>query len=409
MKKIVSILLAVLVVFSMFAFTASAAAAPTFTAKADKTDVKVGDTVKVTVSTSKNSKLTVATLALKYDPAYFEVTEKTGAKAFDLETFGEKAGQVRFLATQDVGAVLADSATTLFTVSFKVLKTGGTINLVVEEAYVDEGGKDVNVTADAAKKVNSIKFTEASTPTPPPAECTHANKEEKVTKEATCVEAGTKTTTCKDCGKVLGTATIPATGKHDFADPEVVKAPTCTEKGLEEGKCKNCNTVTQQEIAKVPHEAGEAKVTTQPTCTEAGVKTTTCKNCDAVVKTEQVAKLGHKFGDKAVTKEATCTEKGLKEGKCERCNATVKEEIPMADHKYGEKIVVTAATATKDGKFKRVCSVCGNEKFGVINKTGSKPHPGDLGDAPMGVSMTLAFAAAGLALVTGTTVRRKRK
>ena len=171
----------------------------------------------------------------------------------------------------------------------------------------------------------------------------------------------------------------------------------------------NCNTVTQQEIAKVPHEAGEAKVTTQPTCTEAGVKTTTCKNCDAVVKTEQVAKLGHKFGDKAVTKEATCTEKGLKEGKCERCNATVKEEIPMADHKYGEKIVVTAATATKDGKFKRVCSVCGNEKFGVINKTGSKPHPGDLGDAPMGVSMTLAFAAAGLALVTGTTVRRKRK
>ena len=79
MKKIVSILLAVLVVFSMFAFTASAAAAPTFTAKADKTDVKVGDTVKVTVSTSKNSKLTVATLALKYDPVYFEVTESIEA------------------------------------------------------------------------------------------------------------------------------------------------------------------------------------------------------------------------------------------------------------------------------------------------------------------------------------------
>lgn len=409
MKKIVSILLAVLVVLSMFAFTASAATAPTITAKADKTEVKAGDVVKVTVSTSAKSKLIVTTLTLNYDPAYFEVTEKVSAKAFGFETFGQKAGQVKFVATQDVGVVVADSVTTLFTVSFKVIKAGGTISLNVEEAYVDEDGKEDNVTADVAKKANSIKFTEASTPTPPPAECTHANKEEKVTKEATCVEAGTKTTTCKDCGKVLGTATIPATGKHDFADPQVVKAPTCTEKGLEEGKCKNCNTVTQQEIAKVPHEAGEAKVTTQPTCTEAGVKTTTCKNCDAVVKTEQVAKLGHKFGDKAVTKEATCTEKGLKEGKCERCNATVKEEIPMADHKYGEKIVVTAATATKDGKFKRVCSVCGNEKFGVINKTGSKPHPGDLGDAPMGVSMTLAFAAAGLALVTGTTVRRKRK
>lgn len=409
MKKIVSILLAVLVVFSMFAFTASAATAPTITAKADKTAVKAGDVVKVTVSTSAKSKLIVTTLTLNYDPAYFEVTEKVSANAFDFDAFGQKAGQVKFLATQNVGVVVADSVTTLFTVSFKVIKAGGTISLNVEEAYVDENGKEVNVTADVAKKVNSIKFTDASTPTPPPAECTHANKEEKVTKEATCVEAGTKTTTCKDCGKVLGTATIPATGKHDFADPQVVKAPTCTEKGLEEGKCKNCNTVTQQEIPTVPHKAGKAEVTTQPTCVEAGVATTKCTVCKAVIKTEQVAKLGHKFSDKAVTKEATCTEKGLKEGKCERCNATVKEEIPMADHKYGEKIVVTAATATKDGKFKRVCSVCGNEKFGVINKTGSKPHPGDLGDPNTGASLSFAFAAAGLALATGTVVRRKRK
>ena len=94
MKKFISVLLAVLTVFSMFAITASAAKAPTITVKADTTAVKVGDTVKVTVSTSKNSKLCSATISLVYDPEYFQVVNQTSTAAFSMERFGEIEGKV---------------------------------------------------------------------------------------------------------------------------------------------------------------------------------------------------------------------------------------------------------------------------------------------------------------------------
>ena len=365
MKKIVSILLAVLVVISMFAFTASAAvSAPTITATANASTAKVGDTVKVTVSTSKNSKICAATLSLEYNPEYFQVVNKTDAGAFAMVEFREPAGAVSFFAISN--SCIGDAATALFTVEFKVLKTGGQIKLVAKELYV----LDNKGTADNKDDDEDVNMTSKIAPVTISFGCPHANKEDKVTTAPTCTAAGVKTTTCKDCGATVGTSAVPAAG-HKFADATVTKEPTCTEKGLKEGKCTVCDAVTQEEIPVKAHDY-EVKVT-----------------------------------------DPTCTEKGLKESTCKACNATVKEEIPTVAHKYGEKIVVTAATATKDGKFKTVCSECGHEKFGVINKTGtSKPgtsQPGDLNDPNTGVSLTFAFAAAGLALATGTVVRRKRK
>ena len=144
MKKIISVLLAVLTVFSMFVITASAAKAPTITVKADTTAVKVGDTVKVTVSTSKNSKLCSATISLVYDPEYFQVVNQTSTAAFSMERFGEIEGKVMFLGITN--SKISDSATELFTAEFKILKTGGTIELLPEEVYVVDGDNDVNVT-----------------------------------------------------------------------------------------------------------------------------------------------------------------------------------------------------------------------------------------------------------------------
>ncbi len=157
MKKIISILLAVLTVFGMFAITASAAKAPTITAKADVSAVKVGDTIKVTVSTSKNSKLCVATLSLLYDEAYFKVTNKTATNAFSMAEFGVSTGKVKFTAISNSN--IKDTATDLFTVEFKVLKTGGQIELAAEEVYVVDGANEVNVT----NKINAVtlKFNES--------------------------------------------------------------------------------------------------------------------------------------------------------------------------------------------------------------------------------------------------------
>lgn len=324
MKKIVSILVAVLVVFSMFAITASAAVStPTISAVSNVNTAKVGDTVKVTVSTSKNSKLGAATLALEYDANYFEVTNKTASGAFSLEEWGGTAGKVVYFGV--TSSNIKDDATTLFSVEFKVLKADGTIKFVAEEAYLnDDKGtedtgddEDVDVTAQIASKTITIG-------------CAHANTEDKVV-ESTCTVAGSKTSTCKDCGKDLGTTALPL-AKHDFENA-------------------------------------------------------------------------------VVTKEATCTEKGEKTGKCKVCGVETKEEIPMVAHKYGDWKVITPATETKDGVKERTCEVCKTVDKGVISKkpTASAPDDGSANIPNTSASMAFAFAAAGLALATGTVVRRKRK
>lgn len=317
MKKIVSILVAVLVVFSMFAVTASAANVPTVSAVANVNTAKVGDTVKVTVSVSKDSKLGAFTAALQYDATEFEVVTGTAAGAFSSELLNTATvGKVIYVGA---AATTIDGAkTTLFTVEFKVLKTGGTIKFVVEEAYVADGENDVDVTAQIASKDITIG-------------CAHAEKTETVTKAPTCTEAGEKTVACKDCGASLGTAAVPATG--------------------------------------------------------------------------------HKFADAVVTKEATCTEKGEKTGTCTVCGEKTTEVIPMKDHKYGDWKVVTPATETKDGVKERTCEVCKAVDKGVISKkpAAGKPDDGSANIPNTSASMTFAFAAAGLALATGTVVRRKRK
>lgn len=317
MKKIVSILVAVLVVFSMFAITASAANAPTISAVANVNTAKVGDTVKVTVSTSKNSKLVALDAQMKYDATEFKVISETKTDAFSMAELNTKvAGTIKFSGA--VGTIINDAATTLFTVEFEVLKVGGTISFAVDSAYVNDGTDDIDVTAQIASKNITIG-------------CAHAEKTENVTKAPTCTEAGEKTVACKDCGASLGTAAVPATG--------------------------------------------------------------------------------HKFADAVVTKEATCTEKGEKTGTCTVCGEKTTEVIPMKDHKYGDWKVVTPATETKDGVKERTCEVCKAVDKGVISKkpAAGKPDDGSANIPNTSASMTFAFAAAGLALATGTVVRRKRK
>ncbi|MBR5246934.1 MAG: hypothetical protein IKV25_06150 [Clostridia bacterium] len=362
MKKIVSILVAVLVVFSMFAITASAAGAPTISAVSNVSTAKKDDIVKVTVSTSANSKLCSFGAELIYDATEFEVVTGTTFNAFPGAEYlnTATAGKVKYTGASATN--INDATTTLFTVEFKVLKAGGTIKFAVEEAYVTDGTNDIDVTAQIAGKNITIG-------------CAHANKEDKVTTAPTCTAAGVKTTSCKDCGAALGTSAVPAAG-HKFADAVVTKAPTCTEAGEKTG-----------------------------TCTVCGEKTTSA-----------VPATGHKFADAVVTKEPTCTEKGEKTGKCTACGTEAKEEIPMAGHKYGDWKVVTPATETKDGVKERTCEVCKKVDTGVISKKPATNKPSgddnrveaDLGNNTS-ASMTFAFAAAGLALVTGTVVRRKRK
>ncbi|MBO5333995.1 MAG: hypothetical protein J6B37_07795 [Clostridia bacterium] len=166
MKKVLSIFLAVLMVFAIIPTTVFAASAPVITATADKTTVKVGDTVKVTVKLPANSNLVSLQYTIKYDSTCFQLVDKsmTLGNCFPFETSNVNVkGEVRYIAaTKDA---VNSSAATLFTVQFKVLKTGGKITFNIDEAYiVDSNGKDVDVTsACASASTKSITFKAATT------------------------------------------------------------------------------------------------------------------------------------------------------------------------------------------------------------------------------------------------------
>ncbi len=164
MKKVLSVFLAALIILAIIPSTVFAASTPKITASADKTAIKVGDTVTVTVKVAANSNLVSLGYSLKFDTSYFQVVSESSTLggAFPYEMTNENiTGEVRYMGATN-GKVTA--AKTLFTVKFKVLKTGGKITCNVSEAYVLSGGEDVNVTSScASNSTKSISFTTSST------------------------------------------------------------------------------------------------------------------------------------------------------------------------------------------------------------------------------------------------------
>ena len=74
--------------------------------------------------------------------------------------------------------------------------------------------------------------------------CLHAVTSSKVTKEATCTEAGEETTVCSLCGEIISTKEIATLG-HDIGEWIITKQPTCTEKGVESRECSRCHEILE--------------------------------------------------------------------------------------------------------------------------------------------------------------------
>ena len=196
---------------------------------------------------------------------------------------------------------------------FKVLKcSADPVSVTIRDLYYTDGNESSDkVTLTANVTVNHPQD----------------QREEKVTKEATCTEKGSKSIICKVCGATLETQEIPALG-HKAGDWKVTKEATCTEKGSREQRCTVCDEVVKtEEIAALGHKAGDWKVTKEATCTEKGSREQRCTVCDEVVKTEEIAALGHKDGKWKITKESTFTEKGSKELHCAVCDEVIKTAV----------------------------------------------------------------------------------
>ena len=268
MKKFASVLLAVLVAFSMFSFVVSAAA-PKLTVTADKTNVKAGDTVTVTVKLSEKSGLGVLTFKVKYDSSVLKATDM---KAGDLgATVNVKTG-IATMAT----ATTFEAAGTVCTMTFEALKDGeANVTLEVTEAYdanlseVTMDAGSVKVTVGAGETTTEPTTAEPTTAEPTTAEPTTEPTTEHVctwsswaeTKAPTCQAEGVKTRNCTVCGE----SETEAIAKVDCAYKWVVtKEATATAYGEKALKCTMCGDVKETQKLALKTEGSGAGTTTKP-------------------------------------------------------------------------------------------------------------------------------------------------
>lgn len=201
----------------------------------------------------------------------------------------------------------------------------------------------------------------------------------KNTVPATCGTDGRIDTVCANCGDVIATEVIPATGAHTWDNGTVTTEPTETTPGVRTFTCAVCSQ-TKTEV--IPATGAHTFVFTKniaPSCTEAGYDLYTCSGCGATEKRNSKPALGHKWDSGTVTAEPTEKDPGTMTYTCTVCGQTKTEVIPATGphtHVWGEGTVTVAPTETTPGVRTYTCTVCGQTRTEIIPATGSAVCPG---------------------------------
>ena len=234
MKKVISILIALVLTFALFCVPASAAG--TGTLALSNADGKQGDTVTVNVNLNSNPGL----ITMKFTVSWGDGLELTG-----VSNSGLLAGWTTPAPTISSPYTLrwADSLSTtnstktgkIATLTFKIKDNATvgnkTVTLTFSESRDANGGKNTFGNATATVKVNCKTHSYGNTytkisDTQHSRTCSACGNVEKtnhtwnggtVTKTANCKETGTKTYTCtaNGCGATK-TETIAKTNNHTF-------------------------------------------------------------------------------------------------------------------------------------------------------------------------------------------------
>lgn len=201
----------------------------------------------------------------------------------------------------------------------------------------------------------------------------------KNTVPATCGADGRIDTVCANCGDVIATEVIPATGAHTWDNGTVTTEPTETTPGVRTFTCAVCSQ-TKTEV--IPATGAHTFVFTKnvaPSCTEAGYDLYTCRDCGATEQRNVKPALGHKWDSGTVTTEPTETDPGTMTYTCTVCGQTKAEVIPATGphtHVWDEGTVTVAPTETTPGVRTYTCTVCGQTRTEIIPATGSAVCPG---------------------------------
>ena len=334
MKKLLSILLAVVLTLSVCT-VAAFAADEDIVVSIGNFSAKRGDTISVPITLTKNSGFVTLGLEVAYDSSVLEIDcadHVDGDPCYPIEQktdFGTK-----------YGANIAENSQYHTANPYNIMwaySKGNNVTYTGEMAVITFkvkkdaaiGTTDLTVTVTQSSNADGKKNTFASASGTVTVECAnHVKDAGTVTKQPTCTEAGETVYKCSVCGAVMATEKAPAATGHKYGDWEVTTPATCTEKGVETRVCQNdAAHVETRKIDALGHKWGEWEVTTKATCTEKGVETRVCANNASHKETRDIDPLGHKI-EWTVTKEPTLTEKGKREGTCAECGTPFKEDMP---------------------------------------------------------------------------------
>ena len=145
---------------------------------------------------------------------------------------------------------------------------------------------------------------------------------------ATCGEAGRVDTICSNCGEVVSTKEIPATGAHTWDNGTVTTEPTETTPGVRTYTCAVCGATRTETIPATGEHTFVFTKNVAPTCTADGYDLYTCSGCGATEKRNSKPALGHKWDSGKVTTEPTETTPGVRTYTCTVCGQTKNEIIP---------------------------------------------------------------------------------
>ena len=145
---------------------------------------------------------------------------------------------------------------------------------------------------------------------------------------ATCGEAGRVDTICSNCGEIVSTKEIPATGAHTWDNGTVTTEPTETTPGVRTFTCAVCHATRTETIPATGEHNYQFTRNVAPTCTADGYDLYTCSGCGATEKRNSKPALGHKWDSGTVTTEPTETTPGVRTYTCTVCGQTKNEIIP---------------------------------------------------------------------------------
>ena len=364
MKKIISLLVCLVLVFSL-SISAFAAGSAQVNSNPSANVIKLGDTITVTVSLKDSAPFKSMALTPDYDKNVFEMV--SGEWLLTGATLSDFNGTSAAIAYTPVVEKSGD----IFKYVLKVKDNATLKNTTIKtEAVIKNGSTVIASTANATTvkvvcKTHSFGAWDKADNNNHKHTCTACGTSESsvhtwnggtITKAATCKETGVKTYTCTVCNATK-TEKIATTTNHTFGNWTQTKEPTCTAKGTESRTCSICQKVETKDVAAKGHSMGTWTTVKEATCEEKGSQTRTCSKCSHK-ETKDIKALGHKFSNPTVTKEPTCSEEGIESGKCTRCDKETTNTLPKKEHTFGEAVVVTPATETAVGKQTKTCTIC---------------------------------------------------